>query len=306
MTDTRPKPFAFVLMPFAEAFDDVYKLGIKPACENAGAYAERVDEQLFIGSITQRIYNQISKAEVIVADMTGRNPNVFYEVGYAHALGKPVILLAQRADDIPFDLKDYPHVVYGGSIASLIPEVEKRIRWCLEHAGPSVPLTLPHLRVYFSGTPIENEPIIAYRKDSEHTNGFGVTFDIHNSVERLIRSETFQLSVETSSRFTQVSGGKKTYGGHPDIEVDHPMREGKSMNVIALPDGRALHVLDQPVELFPGSWASLRLFFSVSTSITEDATEQMLLRLCASEATREYPFQIQIILNQPAKSIAIR
>jgi len=45
--DTRPKPFVFVLMPFDNAFTDVYQLGIKAACENAGAYAERLDEQIF-------------------------------------------------------------------------------------------------------------------------------------------------------------------------------------------------------------------------------------------------------------------
>lgn len=82
---TAPKPFVFVLMPFAQEFDDIYKFGIKGAAQEVGAYAERVDEQMFVEGILERIFNQISKADVIVADMTGRNPNVFYEVGYAHA-----------------------------------------------------------------------------------------------------------------------------------------------------------------------------------------------------------------------------
>ena len=55
MDSTAPKPFVFVLMPFSEDFDDIYKLGIKAACENAGAYAERVDEQIFEESILDRI-----------------------------------------------------------------------------------------------------------------------------------------------------------------------------------------------------------------------------------------------------------
>jgi len=129
MSDTRPKPFVFVLMPFLKEFDDVYKLGIKPACSNAGAYGERVDEQIFQESILQRIYNQIDKADIIISDMTGRNPNVFYETGYAHALGKHVILITKKADDIPFDLQHYPHIIYGNSIADLIPKLEKRIKW---------------------------------------------------------------------------------------------------------------------------------------------------------------------------------
>ena len=74
---TAPKPFVFVLMPFLSQFDDIYKFGIKGASEDAGAYCERVDEQMFVEGILDRIFNQISKADVIIADMTGRNANVF-------------------------------------------------------------------------------------------------------------------------------------------------------------------------------------------------------------------------------------
>jgi hypothetical protein len=65
--------------------------------------------------------------------MTGRNSNVFYEVGYAHGLGKPVILLTSTSADIPFDLMHYPHVVYAGQIRLLKAELEKKIAWCIEH-----------------------------------------------------------------------------------------------------------------------------------------------------------------------------
>jgi len=118
---TKPKPFCFVLMPFAEAFTDIYNLGIKETCEQAGAYCERVDEQVYQGNILDRVYNQIAKADFIIADMTGRNANVFYEVGYAHALGKSTILLTQHNDDIPFDLKHFPHVVYNNITAMNYP-----------------------------------------------------------------------------------------------------------------------------------------------------------------------------------------
>jgi hypothetical protein len=88
------------------------------------------------------VYNQISKADIVVAEMTARNPNVFYEAGYAHGLGKPVILLTQSAGDIPFDLHHYPHIVYEKRIVTLKEQLERRIRWCVEHpaevlkAGP--------------------------------------------------------------------------------------------------------------------------------------------------------------------------
>jgi len=110
-------------MPFDPKFNDIYKFGIKGAAMDVGAYAERVDEQIFTEGMLERVFNQISKADVIVADMTGRNPNVFYEVGYAHALGKIVLLLTQAADDIPFDLKHRQHTVYHGKIEDLKKEL---------------------------------------------------------------------------------------------------------------------------------------------------------------------------------------
>jgi nucleoside 2-deoxyribosyltransferase len=128
------KPFVFVLIPFSEGFDDIYQFGIKPACADAGAYCERVDEQIFTETIMERIYNQIAKADIIVAEMTGRNPNVFYETGYAHALNKPVVLLTQHAEDIPFDLKQYPHIIYSGKIVVLKQHLESRIRWLIENS----------------------------------------------------------------------------------------------------------------------------------------------------------------------------
>ncbi len=126
---TGPKPFVFVIMPFAESFDDIYEFGIVGAAEDAGAYAERVDHQVFQEGILDRTFNQISKADVIVADMTGRSPNVFYEVGYAHALNKVVILLTQDADDIPFDLRHQQHLIYAGKIGLLRNQLAERIRW---------------------------------------------------------------------------------------------------------------------------------------------------------------------------------
>lgn len=125
------KPFVFVLMPFSEDFLDYYESGIKEACKAVGVHCERVDEQRFDQTILERIYDQIQKADVVVADMSGRNPNVFYEVGYAHSLHKRVILLTQSTDDIPFDLKHHRHIVYKKQSFVLKQELEEELRWCL-------------------------------------------------------------------------------------------------------------------------------------------------------------------------------
>jgi len=164
---TTPKPFVFVLMPLDPRFKDAYTYGIKGAASDVGAYAERLDEQIFTEGMLDRIFNQISKADVIVADMTGRNPNVFYEVGYAHALGKIVLLVTQDASDIPFDLKHKQHIVYGGHIETLRKELSAKIRWAVaeaahQRAGKRADMSV---RVYNTlmreGAELETVPVIA-------------------------------------------------------------------------------------------------------------------------------------------------
>ncbi len=134
---------AFVIMPFAEEWDDSYRLGIKPACEEAGATCTRVDEQIFLENILQRNYGQIATADVVIAEMTGRNPNVFYEVGYAHGVGKRVILLTKSTDDIPFDLRHYPHIVHGGSISAIKRDLKPKVEWVMAHLKDPIAPLLP-------------------------------------------------------------------------------------------------------------------------------------------------------------------
>lgn len=123
------KPFAFVLMPFQPQFRDVYLYGIKQTCDDLGVIAERVDEQHFSETILERVYRQIENSDFVIAEMTGMNPNVFYEVGYAHAKNKQCALVTQSASDIPFDLKHHPHVVYDGSIEDLKEKLHPRVEW---------------------------------------------------------------------------------------------------------------------------------------------------------------------------------
>ncbi|MGD9790125.1 MAG: hypothetical protein AB7Q00_02300 [Phycisphaerales bacterium] len=129
---TAPKPFVFVLMPFADSFFDIYTHGIVKAVQDAGGYAERVDQQIYTEGVHDRICSQIQSAALIVADVTERNPNVMYEVGYAHALDKTVVLLAQDAEDIPFDLRHYPHTIYSQS-HDLRDRLSNKVRYFLNN-----------------------------------------------------------------------------------------------------------------------------------------------------------------------------
>lgn len=129
MGNAESEIFSFVLMPFEKAFDDIYKLGIKETAAQLGIIAERVDEQIFQEGILERIYRQIEVADIVIADMSGQNPNVFYEVGYAHAKGKLCILMTKNASDIPFDLKHHRHIVYGNSINGLRENLTEELVW---------------------------------------------------------------------------------------------------------------------------------------------------------------------------------
>jgi hypothetical protein len=192
MDSTQPKPFVFVLMPFDKKFDDVYKFGIKEACKGAGAYSERLDEQIFAESMLDRIYVQINKADLLIADMTGRNPNVFYEVGYAHALGKRVILLTQETGDIPFDLQHRQHIVYGGSIATLQEELTKHVSFELEQLASRVQSSgsIANLECYIGGEPIpysgEIEVVAIASGDGQYLLAELKDLTIHNPTNRAL------------------------------------------------------------------------------------------------------------------------
>lgn len=102
----------FVLMPFKSEMKPIYEDHIKPSVEKAGLTCLRADEIVGTNMITVDIWESINRARFIVADLTGQNPNVFYELGLAHAIGKDVVLITQTTKDVPFDLKLLRCIVY--------------------------------------------------------------------------------------------------------------------------------------------------------------------------------------------------
>lgn len=120
---------AFVIMPFSENFNDIFKIGIKDTAKENGVNAFRLDEELFDEGMVDKIYNEIENSDFIIADLSDKNPNVFYELGYAHAIGKLCILITKSAENIPFDLKHKRHIVYGNSILHLKEQLAKNIDW---------------------------------------------------------------------------------------------------------------------------------------------------------------------------------
>ena len=108
-----PKPSTlFVMMPFASDIKVVYEHHIRAVAARLGVTAARADDFFSANSIISDVWNAIARAQILIADCTGRNPNVFYELGIAHTLGKPVILLAQNREDIPFDVQHIRAILY--------------------------------------------------------------------------------------------------------------------------------------------------------------------------------------------------
>jgi hypothetical protein len=94
-----------VMMPFS-GFDDVHQ-GIIRACNNAGYRCQRADDIWEHATILQDIFSLIYRSKIVIADFSGRNPNVMYEVGIAHTLGKIVIPISQTLEHIPSDLQGH-------------------------------------------------------------------------------------------------------------------------------------------------------------------------------------------------------
>jgi hypothetical protein len=121
--------YVFIAMPMADdyaAADDVHDT-IKQAANNCSLHAERVDEIQNDARITDQILDSIKRAQFVVADLSNSKPNVFFEAGYAHGLGKTPIYIAHAQTKLEFDLKDYP-TIFSETMRELRTGLEKRLR----------------------------------------------------------------------------------------------------------------------------------------------------------------------------------
>ena len=139
---TTVRPRIFVIMPFAEPFDTLYREVIRPIAERLQFDIVRVDEIAGPGIIVDDIQRQISQANAVVVEISSRNPNVFYELGYAHALDKPSVLLARResSGEMPFDIRGYRAIFYDDTIGgkkAVERSLEQHLRAILGNGMPS-------------------------------------------------------------------------------------------------------------------------------------------------------------------------
>lgn len=173
-------------MPFADEFSDVYKYLISDALESAGYSVKRADDIKSQNNIIGDIVEGIVKSDLIVADLTGENPNVYYELGLAHALNKKVILLTQEIDDLPFDLRSYRVISYSTHFAKM-NQAKKELS---ELACEAFNNTLPF------GNPVKDFGNIAsypdIPKETDVLNGMANTEDLGIFDYRVMLEDGFE------------------------------------------------------------------------------------------------------------------
>lgn len=272
--------FAFVLMPFNAEYNDVYKFGIKEAATSLGIRAERVDEQKFTEGMLERIYRQIDYADIIIADMSGQNPNVFYEVGYAHAKNKICILLTKDANDIPFDLKHRRHIIYK-SISELKGSLEEELVWAKQEVRnikeAHININVKSITAALESTKYWRDAIIDFRVDLK--NG----------------SDKPSPEIENAFIYT----GKR-------IDIFQNEKECPS-NTSDLEPYLKQHFLNFPVRrLLKGQWARLefrakrRLASAFSGDELKDEYKiegHTTLRLITAEGNFDYKFNVNVDVN---------
>lgn len=102
----------FVAMPFQDELRTVYTDHILKITNELDISCKRGDDFFSANSVINDVWSAIFHAELCIVDCTGRNPNVFYELGIAHTLGRPAILIAQDISDIPFDVRHLRIIIY--------------------------------------------------------------------------------------------------------------------------------------------------------------------------------------------------
>ncbi len=142
----RRKKTVFIAMPFHEEFKEVYQ-AIREALIGSNYIPYRVDELKFNNDIVQDIEEGIRDSFLVLADLTTKNPNVFYEVGYARAIGKGVISMTQNPEDVPFDLRQRRYIKYS---KNQLTELVEEIKVWISHIerDPLKYSTLPQVKVH--------------------------------------------------------------------------------------------------------------------------------------------------------------
>jgi len=116
--ELRKRQRCFVAMPFGKEYEPIWRV-VHRVVKAASFEPLRIDRERFNNSITERIFLELREAKMVLFVTVAQNPNVFYEAGFAHALGKEIITVADDYSSLPFDVRDRNAIAYGGDLRRL-------------------------------------------------------------------------------------------------------------------------------------------------------------------------------------------
>jgi hypothetical protein len=123
-----------VVMPFHKSFSPVYE-AIELACSSTHLHCRRADDVWDDAAAIQDVFNLAFHSGIVIADFTGKHPNVMYEIGMAHTLGKHVVPISQSLDDVPFDLLSHGVLKYSADTDGLLV-LQSRLEEMLRQVTP--------------------------------------------------------------------------------------------------------------------------------------------------------------------------
>ena len=224
--------------------------------------------------------------------MSGRNPNVFYETGYAHALGKKVILLTQNIDDVPFDMKHYPHIIYkSDSIASLKDELQRRVDWIITNPDKNLQQSEFNLEYYFYGTLITEGTTIkvsSVNLSNLKTTITNFSISIHNPSKQTLNLQSCNIGLQGP----WISGGSIDIINNRLLAIKSPINFLNKENVVPITGQEAIAFFTLPNSLFPDGWITVSCIFG----IYDNSAKELLcsIKLYREIGVKDINFKIKL------------
>lgn len=219
---------------------------------------------------------------------------MFYETGYAHALGKPTILLTQNSDDIPFDLKHHHHIVYGGRISHLASQLEPRVRFFAENLSHQGQLKKSGLVITVNGVEIvdRKNSVELHEVRANHATII-LTLMFTNSVNKQIRVQRFQPAVIFPSSFNLRFRNPRFGSSMGQVQLN-----GNNVNYMINneSDSKTALLLNEPLEPLPGAFSVLKFSLEIPDRAIQEHkyTYSMSVRIFQELGPEEYPFTINV------------
>ncbi|HXH89937.1 MAG TPA: hypothetical protein VNN25_00035 [Thermoanaerobaculia bacterium] len=208
--------------------------------------------------------------------MTERHQSIFYAAGYAHALDKQVILLTKDEEDIPFDLKHYPHIVHGGRLTDLRAELERRACHLLDAAARGdAPLATP-VEISVNDVALSPDVPRLVKANDQGRSGLWFDIEIRNQGGWRLRPASMQLGLITPGHYFEASADGPLYVENIPIDA-----------------GRRLFLSQEEHTILPGSWETTG--FIAHTRQWSDAreSEPFAIRVLTESGYFDFPFTVQ-------------